>query len=352
MSIYRNQTYITWDLGATNCSVAYVKHNVEYDHFELLEQHTHPLTEFITLHDMVDCFEDNLKMRMSDVDGILISAAGQYDGNTVHLATPYPFPMEFARVAKMRDWGQYAVVHDYVPVVCATFIAGRNEQIEYLTLNHNEPVRHGRRVAFGVGTGLGLKDGVLLPDGNFWLGMNEMGHIGLCIPPRAYPDQIKLHNEFVTFLQKKGLIPSGRPLTFESILSGFGFGLIHEFFTDEITTPEEAARQLQNDRKHPTLSLFAWYLGLFAGTVQLSFMPDAGLWITGGVINKHLDLFDMPTFNEGVMSSPAYLTERKQMPLYVLTGDRYATIGGAYYASRQFKKRAYMPRLATNLQVA
>ena len=349
--MYEKQTYITWDLGATNCKVALVEHDPIYDRFHWIAQHQHPLTDFITLNDMVNRFEDDLKLNMADCDGLLISAAGQYDGKKIHLATPYPFPMEFAEIAKTRAWRQFAIVHDYVPVVCATFIAARNEQIEYQTLNEAEPVRHGRRVAFGVGTGLGIKDGVLLPDGNFWLGTNEMGHIGLAIPPRAYPDQIKLHNEFVRFMQKEGLIPSGRPLTFESILSGFGFALVHQFFTGEKTTATEAARQLQNDRKHPTLSLFAWYLGLFTGTVQLTYMPDAGLWITGGVVNKHLDLFDIPTFKEGLMASPAYQAERKRMPLYALTGDRYATIGGAYYASRHFRKRAQSPKLATNLQV-
>ena len=349
--MHKKQTYVTWDLGGTKCSVALVEHDLIYDRFNLLAQHTHPLTDFITLDDMVDAFEADLQMDMSECDGVLISAAGVYDGKKIHLAAPYPFPMEFARVAKQRHWSQYAVVHDYVPVVCATFIANRNDQITFKTLNDAESIRHGRRVVFGVGTGLGLKDGVLLQDGNFWLGTNESGHIGVSIPPRAYPDQVKLHNEFVHFMQTEGLLPSGRALTFEAILSGFGFGLMHQFFTGETVSAEQAAEQLACDRQHPTLSLFAWYLGLFTGTVQLNFMPDAGLWIAGGVINKHLDLFDQQTFKEGLMASPAYWAERQNMPMYVFTGDRYPTIGGAYYASRHFRTRRVAPRLATNLHV-
>ena len=38
--------------------------------------------------------------------------------------------------------------------------------------------REGRRVALGLGTGLGMKDGVLFPDENFWLGKNEIGQAG------------------------------------------------------------------------------------------------------------------------------------------------------------------------------
>ncbi len=347
----KNQTYITWDLGATKCSVALVEHDLVYDRFNLLKQFTHKLSTFKSLDEMVARFEADFKHPMADADGILVSAAGQYDGETIHLAKPYPFPMQFARIAAQKNWLNFDVVHDYVPVVCATFIAMRNDQIEYSVLNAADPVRHGRRVAFGVGTGLGLKDGVLLPDGNFWLGTNEMGHIGVAMPPRANPEQLKLHNEFVKFMQTKGLIKSGRALNFEAILSGFGFALVHQFISGQELTPEQAAADLNESADHPTLSLFAWYLGLFTGTVQLTFMPDAGLWITGGVINKHMDLFDQPTFKQGIMASPAYMAEREQMPLYAMTGDLYATIGGAYYASRHFRKQAYKPRLATNLQV-
>ncbi len=94
----------------------------------------------------------------------------------LHLHNGYPFLMPIAKVASQKEWAPYAVVHDYTPVVCASFYP----HLKTIEIHRGHPDQYGRRVAFGIGTGLGLKDGALIPNGDFWLGNNEMGHIGLC----------------------------------------------------------------------------------------------------------------------------------------------------------------------------
>jgi glucokinase len=86
--------------------------------------------------------------------------------------------------------------------------------------------------------------------------------------------------------------------------------------------------------------LFAWYLGLFVGSVQLIFMPEGGLWITGGVAIKHLDLFQQSAFTEGIQASPAFRAERELYPLGVMKNPEHALIGAGYYAAQRLLQGA------------
>ena len=79
----------------------------------------------------------------------------------------------------------------------------------------------------------------------------------------------------------------------------------------------------------------SWYLGLFTGTIQPGFMPDSGIWITGGVVLSHLDIFDMENFYSGINASSAYATQRSQYPLAILSNLNHAVIGGGYYAAKR-----------------
>ncbi|OAI49537.1 hypothetical protein AYO45_06985 [Gammaproteobacteria bacterium SCGC AG-212-F23] len=83
------------------------------------------------------------------------------------------------------------------------------------------------------------------------------------------------------------------------------------------------------------LDAFAWYTGLFIGTVQLIFMPEGGIWITGGVALSHLSIFDNPEFLHGIHTSPSYLPERQKYPLGILCNPEHALMGGGFYASKR-----------------
>src|SRR5690606_14815012 len=119
-------------------------------------------------------------------------------------------------------------------------------------------------------------------------------------------------------------------LSYENILSGRGCVLLHKFVKSDHThiTPEELGKQMDEGGADETRQILAWYLGLFIGTLQLSFMPDAGIWITGGVVLKHLKLFDCSEFYDGLESSPSYWKQRGEFPLGVLQNPDHAFIGG------------------------
>lgn len=328
---------VAWDLGATKCAAAIVEYDEQNQNLNCIKQGAVKIRTCHSLEQLSLRLEEILGIKMADADAICIAAAGHYDGEYLQHHAGYPYPMGFASLAKKQNWPKFAVIHDYSPIVCATFTSYMEHPENIRLLNEGAINLLGRRVALGVGTGVGLKDGILFPNGDFWLGNNEMGHIGVSTPPIANKIYLERHDELIKFLRSENILDRDEPLTFEKLLAGQGIVRIHSFFDRSASkkSSEEIGSEVRNGNAEETLALFAWYLGLFVGTVQLSFMPDGGIWLTGGVILNHLEIFDHKDFYLGIESSPAYLNLRQQFPLGVLCGTEHAFMGGAYYVSKR-----------------
>lgn len=343
------KTFVVWDLGATKCAAAIVDFDFHTDQFDCIKTTRVILTDCQSVDELIDRVEHELDIKMVDADAICIAAAGRYNGAEIELEAGYPYPMLFDQAAKKRGWRNMAIVHDYVPVACATFTTYLRDKNNVKTIIKGECDRFGRRVVFGVGTGLGLKDSVLLPNGDFWLGSNEAGHIGLTFPPKARPQNEIRHREFVKFLKQEGGLQDQEVLTFEKILSGNGLKRIHHFVTGHTNlSAAEISAEMLSIEGNETMRMLAWYIGLFIGTVQLMFMPSGGIWMTGGVVLKNLKLCDQEELMHGIYACPAYKVDRELFPLTVMVGPDYALMGCAYYASR----RMLMPQSRVDISPA
>jgi glucokinase len=328
---------ISWDLGATKCAAALVVYNEQTKSLDCLSDTEIKINDCQSLSDLSDRLEHGLTIKMADADAICIGAAGQYNGQRLEHENGYPYPMEFASIVKHHQWPAMDVIHDYSPVICATFTSYMDDASKLKRLNDCPINPYGRRIVLGVGTGLGLKDGVLFKNGDFWLGTNEIGHIGIVHPPLAPSYYVNRHYEFIQFLRHEHLLAADEPLTFEKVLSGQGLVRLHAFYDRRAKhyNPEDVGAILHSEHGQETFALFAWYLGLFIGTVQLAFMPDGGIWITGGVIVKYPTVCDHPDFYQGIAHSPAYIKLREQFPLGVMLSSQHAFMGGAYYALKR-----------------
>ncbi|MCD6048061.1 MAG: glk [Gammaproteobacteria bacterium] len=324
-----NKHFIIWDLGGTKCGAAKVK--ITDHHFECEKSvMLHP-RDYKVLDELTDHIEAILGVKHDGADKILIAGAGAYDGYVLENANPYPFRMDFARLAWERNWPIMNVVHDYVPVLCSTFTPYIQDPKHATIITPGVPDPRGRHVVFGVGTGLGLKDGALVDDNRLWVGSNEMGHVGISFPPLTNSQESKRHQELICFLTST----LKQPITFETILSGAGLARLHQFCTGsaEGLSPGEVSVLLHQGKAAETAALFAWYLGLFVGCVQLCFMPTGGLWMTGGVLKKNPMLALNPALQQGINAHPAYSHMRQQFPLAFITSDELAYLGAAWYAS-------------------
>lgn len=324
---------IVWDLGATKCAAAWVEFDPQNPSvFHCRHSCYIKLRSCESLEALILKIEKHLNIEHKNADTICIGAAGIYNGKTLELDNGYPYEMPFMFLAEKYQWAPFEIIHDYAPVVCSTFLSTYT-QAPIQKLNDTIIDPYARRVAVGVGTGLGLKDGVLFPDGNFWLGSNEMGHIGLSQPITASQKYQEIHRALT---QKNHF-------SFEKILSGEGLLRLHKFLHPESMagSPEDIGDLIQSNKASETLECFAFYLGLFMGTVQLTFMPAGGIWITGGVVLKHLQVFDHAAFYEGMESLPAYLSQRQKFALCILPDHHQHFMGGAYYAAKRLMNLSF-----------
>lgn len=338
------KTFVTWDLGATKCTAGIVEFDEFTQELVCIKSFSVKLADTLSLHNLISQLETGLEYKMQHADAICVGAAGQYDGEQLDLEGIYPYPMNFAAVARSLNWPPFEVIHDYASIVCATFTSYMRNPANIKRLNNCELNPYGRRVAFGIGTGLGLKDGVLFRNGDFWFGKNEIGHIGVVNPPLAEKNHQIRHQEFMRFLQQQyqATDPTFQ-ITFEKILSGLGVLRLFKFFyPDSVeSTPEEVGLKMREGQITEMLDAFAWYIGLFVGTVQLTFMPEGGIWITGGVSLHNLEVFDRPDFFAGINASPAYKMQRDEYALGLMVNLEHALIGSAYYATRRLIDRPH-----------
>lgn len=328
---------LAWDLGATKCAAGIVELNTETGALTCKKNYAIKLADTTSLADLIAKIEIALAIKVSDMDAVCIGGAGQYDGETLILEGIYPYEMCFAKTAVQQNWPAFTVIHDYAPIVCATFTTYMQQSENIKRLNSCALNPYGRRVALGIGTGLGMKDGVLLENGDFWLGKNEVGHIGITTPPAALPHHLERHRDLMAFLHDRMHINPDQAITFERILSGQGIVRLYQFFhTDDANiTPEEVGMKMRDNELPEVKAAFVWYIGLLVGTVQLTFMPEGGIWITGGVVLNHLEAFDLPDFHEGIYASPAYRVQREEYPLGILCNQEHALMGSGYYASKR-----------------
>lgn len=343
---------VSWDLGATKCLAGLVEWDTETNHFTCLQKANARLADADSLNTLVMQLENLLNIKMREADAICIGAAGYFDGATLYHDNAYPYAMAFNEIADAHQWPEYTIIHDYASLICATFTNYMETPDNVIYLNNAPIEKHSRRITFGIGTGLGLKDGVLLPDGNFWFGHNEMGHIGVPTPPLASDAMRQQHHAFMVFLRTYAESEPNPSVTFEKILSGNGLSRLYAFLHPNADTlsPEAVGERLHRGQEPELMAMLAWYLGLFVGTVELSFMPAGGIWLSGGVLLNHPTIVEQKTFTDGIQASPAYMTQRQHYPLGIMRNPEHALIGCAFYASKRLLSQemaATAPRSAS-----
>ncbi|MBV9575402.1 MAG: glucokinase, partial [Gammaproteobacteria bacterium] len=242
--------FITWDLGATKCAAGLIEYDSITQALICKKSYASKLSAANSLEDLIKQIEIGLDFAMPTADAICIGAAGHYDGEWLLHTNPYPYDMHIGGIAKKQKWPAFAVIHDYASIICATFTAYMDQAENIKRLNDCPIKNQGRRVALGVGTGLGLKDGVLFANGDFWFGQNEIGHIGITHPPAIDNSRFHCHQALMQFLVHHSAEQTNSTLTFEKILTGQGMVNLYQFFYPDtsITTPEQVGLKIQEGK--------------------------------------------------------------------------------------------------------
>jgi len=204
---------------------------------------------------------------------------------------------------------------------------------DLFTLNPCTPVPGANKALIAAGTGLG--EAILFWDGSRYIvSASEGGHCDFA--PRTDTEI-----ELLRFLQKRGVY-----LEYETILSGRGFRLLHEFVAPDVKhasfdtkgadpAPEIAQAGLAGTCPHcvKVLELFVAIYGAEAGNLALKSLPRSGMYVAGGIAVKILEKMKDGTFLRSFREKAILGNLLAQIPIYVVLNQHLPVLGAAARAA-------------------
>jgi glucokinase len=185
-----------------------------------------------------------------------------------------------------------------------------------------------------IGPGTGLGKTALVPDGRggYALCASEGGHAAF---PFNGPEEHRFQEFALEVLEE----PYVR---WESVVSGSGLALVHQFLTGEKLTPADVAAGLTPES--PTAEWFARFLGRACRDYVLEVLARGGLFISGGVVAKNHLLLIHPAFMKEFLSSATHADLLARVPIRLVTDQQVALWGAASHSVSLLKRSAQKHR--------
>lgn len=205
---------------------------------------------------------------------------------------------------------------------------------QLVTLNAGTPAAGASQALLAAGTGLG--EAILRWDSKrYVVAPSEGGHCDFA--PRNEKEI-----ELLRHMKK-----TNGPVSFELILSGRGFRVIHEFLNPSVqhasfeqpgadAAPEITQRGL--DRSCPvcveTLDLWTSIYGAEAGNLALKALARGGVFVAGGIAPKILPKMQDGTFFLAFREKEKFEEMLSQVPVWVVLNEEAPMLGAAAEAAR------------------
>jgi len=178
------------------------------------------------------------------------------------------------------------------------------------------------RIVLGPGTGLGVAT-LLEADGSFHAIMGEGGHVSLAA-------NTAMERTIIMAMQERFTHCSA-----ERIVSGAGISLVHEVMHGEVglDAAQIGERASQGDQAAvDTLKQVFCFLGTIAADVAVTVGAFGGVYIAGGIVPRHLELFVGSGFRERFENKGRYRAYLAAIPTSVITRADPAFLGLARLA--------------------
>ncbi|MDZ7823465.1 MAG: glucokinase [Ahrensia sp.] len=254
----------------------------------------------------------------------VLAVAGPTDGEEIDL-TNNNWIVKPAKMIEQFGFEDIIVLNDYEAQALAVVALG-DEHLRKIGVGTKE--HYGNCVVIGPGTGLGVAG--LIHAANTWTPVaGEGGHVD--IGPRTQRDE-----EVFAHLEKIGGRVSG-----EQILCGRGIVNLYRAIAaatgiePKFDAPEDitsAAIAGNDDIAKETFQLFCEYLGRIAGDLALIFMARGGVYLTGGITQKILPIFDEVRFRAGFENKQPHRDLITNMPTFAILHEQAPMAGLTAYA--------------------
>ena len=305
---------LTADIGGTNSRFAYfqLQSNGSLSLAETSWLKTREARSFLQLLEQLNATEFSLAPAQADV--AVIAIAGPVEGGAI--SNPPNINWSIDTSDALTDFGlrRCRVINDFVAqaYACRSPIIDDARQILPGSTVLEAPL-----AVIGAGTGLG--QAALIPDGrgNFVSLPSEGGHGNFAFESAA-------EYEYMQFLLET---LGGKYVETESVVSGKGLSLVHQFLTGEKLNPSSVADVI--NRESPTMKWMARFYGRACRLYALQVLARGGVYIAGGVAAKVPELVLSPEFKKEFYKSATMDAVLRKIPVFLNSNEDSGLWGAA-----------------------
>jgi glucokinase len=311
------------DIGGTNSRFAHFQYEVE-NKLTMIESKwlkTREAGSFSALLNRLKASDFSLPF--DQVGAAVFAVAGPVEGGRYSQPPNIPWEIDVSNVRNEFGLKRCELINDFVAqaFACRSPVIKSAQQIVPGDICLEAPL-----VVIGAGTGLGQAPLVPCNGGGYVSLPSEGGHA-------SFPFESKKEFSYMKFLLEK---LEGPYVTTETVVSGRGLSLLHQFLTGEKLEPAEVASGLREDSQ--VLLWMARFYGRICRNCAFQFLARGGVYIAGGVAAKTPMLVTHEAFvDEFRRAETNMLHVLKDIPVFLNSNEESGLWGAALRGVHQIQ---------------
>lgn len=283
----------------------------------------YPSADFKDFTALLKHFLQQSGQESTAIDCICLGFPGPVSGNRVTL-TNLDWTIHDAEIKKAFAIDQVIFINDFQAAALGTLDLN---QEDYTALNPQQAKAAARRAVVGAGTGLGTAY-MHWQNDRYHAYSTEAGHMSFAPQDE---EQTRLHSF---------LAGQYGHVSYERILSGQGLVDLYRFFADAEPNGDELIPRWVNEQAggennsaaRSSLELFVKIYGAYAGNIALTFKPEGGLYLVGGVTKKIGHWLESADFLAAYLNKGRMRKLASGIPVYLVNNERIGLQGAIRYA--------------------
>ena len=283
------------------------------------------------------------------ISSACIAVAGPVKDNKVQITNRSTWTMDGESLQTKFNIKNVSIVNDFLAVGYGLLtVDNTNDCVTLQTGNSNT---EGMPIAcIGAGTGLGQCYLTAVDNG----GRFEY----TCYPSEGGHTEFSPRNDIEIELLKYLKVKFNQPnrVSVERVVSGLGLVNIYEFlctkYPDDIDKKIQLEFNVAGDMQaaviasnynnnvlcKKTMDIFTTAYGAEAGVAALKWLPFGGLYLTGGLTPKNIELIKSPQFKEALLDKGRLSNALLSIPIYAILVDDVGERGAHYIAFTNYIK--------------
>ncbi len=320
-------TILIADIGGTNARFALTDRDTSTSIEPYRRTKTYSASDFNQLYDAIDHY-----LSINEIDrllAIVVAIAGIVEDGRVELLNSH-WSADSAELQRRYRVTHVNLLNDW-EAIAYSLSQLNDEQLIPLggDWRWSGASRKNFRVgAIGPGSGLGVA-GLIRDQNQLTPIVTEGGHVG-------FAAESAFQTEILKFLQNT----SQRRVSLERLLSGPGIENLYSAIShlDAQSSSQLSAREISEAANsgdaiaNKTMSLFFEILGQVAGDTVLSLGGFDGVFIAGGICQKHSKQLQSSKFRQGFEHKGRYQQLMKKIPSWLITHDNPGLLGASVFA--------------------